>query len=202
MKSIMKDTMIITVITLIAGILLGAVYMITKDPIARQEELAKQEACAEVFAEADSFESLGETDPELQAYVSGECGYDAQVIDEVLAAKDASGEVIGYVLNVTSGGGYGGDISFAMGVTLDGTLNGISFLSISETAGLGMNADTDAFKGQFAGKQADEIVFTKTGASADNEIDALSGATVTTTCVTKGVNAGLAAVKYLEGGNS
>ena len=76
MKSIMKDTMIITVITLIAGILLGAVYMITKDPIARQEELAKQEACAEVFAEADSFESLGETDPELQAYVSGECGYD------------------------------------------------------------------------------------------------------------------------------
>lgn len=202
MKSIIKDTAIITIITLIAGILLGAVYTITKDPIARQDELAKQAACKEVFADADSFESHGEVDEALQAYVSEECGYFAQTLDEVFAAKDASGEVIGYVINVTSAGGYGGDISFAMGVQADGTLNGISFLSISETPGLGMKADTDDFKSQFAGKKADVIVYTKTGVSAENEIDAISGASITTKAVTNGVNAGLAAVKYLEGGNS
>lgn len=89
-----------------------------------------------------------------------------------------------------------------MGVQADGTLNGISFLSISETPGLGMKADTDEFKNQFVGKQTDAIVYTKTGASADNEIDAISGATITSSCVTNGVNAGLAAADYLEGGNS
>lgn len=202
MKSIIKDTIIITVITLVAGFLLGAVYTITKDPIARQEENAKQAACREVFVNADSFESIGEVDEALQTYLVDECGYTAQTIDEVFEAKDTAGEVIGYVINVTSGEGYGGDISFAMGVQGDGTLNGISFLSIAETPGLGMKADTEEFKSQFVGKQTDVIVYTKTGASADNEIDAISGASVTTGAVTNGVNAGLAAVKYLEGGNS
>ena len=83
----------------------------------------------------------------------------------------------------------------------DGTVNGISFLSISETAGLGMKADTDEFKGQFADRNAASFSVTKTGASADNEIDAISGATITTNAVTKGVNAGLAAIEYLKGGN-
>lgn len=202
MKGIIKDTAIITIITLIAGLLLGAVYTITKEPIAVQDALAKEAACKEVFADAEGFESIGEISPELQAYVSDTCGYASQTIDEVFAAKDAAGDVLGYVINVTSGGGYGGNISFAMGVQADGTLNGISFLSISETPGLGMKADTDEFKNQFVGKQTDAIVYTKTGASADNEIDAISGATITSSCVTNGVNAGLAAADYLEGGNS
>jgi electron transport complex protein RnfG len=62
-----------------------------------------------------------------------------------------------------------------------------------------MNADTDAFKSQFVGIQADQIAFSKTGATADNEIDALSGATITTTAMTNGVNAGLAAFRSLGG---
>ena len=202
MNGIIKDTIIITAITLIAGILLGASYMITKDPIARQEELAKQKACQEVFADADSFEAYGDVEEDLQAYVSTECGYAAQSIDEIFTAYSASKEVVGYVINVTSKEGYGGSISFAMGVDFDGTLNGISFLSIGETPGLGMKADTDEFKNQFVGKKADVLVYTKTGAAAEHEIDAISGATVTTNAVTNGVNAGLAAVKYLKGGNN
>lgn len=204
MKGIIKDTIIITAITLIAGILLGASYMITKEPIAKQEELAKQKACQEVFADADTFESLGAADAALQTYVSEECGFAAQNIDEVFVAykKSSSEEVAGYVINVTSNEGYGGSISFAMGVQIDGTLNGISFLSIGETPGLGMKADTDAFKNQFVGKNADALVYTKTGAVHENEIDALSGATVTTNAVTNGVNAGLAAARYLKGGNN
>lgn len=200
MKGILKDTAIITIITLVAGLLLGAVYTITKEPIAVQEALAKEKACKEVFVDAESFEAVSELDPALQAYVSEECGYASQTIDEVFTAKDEAGNVLGYVVNVTSGGGYGGAISFAMGVSADGTLNGISFLSIAETPGLGMKADTDEFKAQFAGKQVDVISYTKTGASAENEIDAISGATITSSCVTNGVNAGLAAARYLEGG--
>ena len=97
--------------------------------------------------------------------------------------------------------GYGGDIQLSMGVRMDGTLNGISILSISETAGLGMNANTDAFKGQFADKNVEQFTYTKNGASADNEIDAISGATITTNAVTNGVNGGLLTFQYLKGGN-
>lgn len=201
MKRIIKDTTIITIITLIAGILLGAVYSITKDPIAEQELKAKEKACREVFQDADTFGAYASIEEELLTYVTDECGYSAQLIDEIFTAKDASGQEIGYVLNVTSNEGYGGAITFAMGVSKDGTLNGISFLSIAETPGLGMKANTEEFKSQFVGKKADCLVFTKTGAAAENEIDAISGATVTTNAVTNGINAGLAAVKYLEGGN-
>lgn len=202
MKGIVKNTVIITLITLIAGVLLGLVYEITKDPIAKQNELAKQEACEKVFDGAESFDAVitGE-DADIQAYIT-EAGYTAQTIDEVMEAKDASGNVLGYVLTVTSGEGYGGDIQFTMGVKEDGTVNGISFLSISETAGLGMKADTDEFKGQFADKNVTSFTVTKTGASADDEIDAISGATITSNAVTNGVNAGLAAFEYLKGGNS
>ena len=200
-NEIIKNTVVITLITLVAGVLLGLVYEITKEPIAVQNELAKQNACKAVFAEADNFEALisGE-DAAIQAAVEA-AGYTAQTIDEVMEAKDASGNVLGYVLTVTSGEGYGGDIQFTMGVKADGTVNGISFLSISETAGLGMNADTDEFKGQYAGKLVDSFTVTKTGASADHEIDAISGATVTSNAVTNGVNAGIAAANYLKGGN-
>lgn len=201
MKRIIKDTYIITIITLIAGILLGAVYTITKEPIAYQEMLSKEKACKEVFADAASFEALEQVDEELKSYLSDECGFLAQSMDEIFLAKDANGEHIGYVLNITSSEGYGGAISFAMGVKNDGTLNGISFLSISETPGLGMKATSNEFKNQFIGKKADSLVFTKTGAVSEHEIDAISGATVTTNAVTNAINAGLAAVKYLEGGN-
>lgn len=202
MKSIVKNTVVITLITLVAGALLGLVYTITKEPITKQDELAKEKACNAVFEEADSFDTLvAEEDPAIQAYIE-QSGYAGQTIDEVMEAKDASGNRIGYVLTVTSHEGYGGDIRFTMGVQEDGTLNGISFLELSETAGLGMNAAKDDFKNQFSGKQVESFSVTKTGAASDREIDAISGATITSTAVTKAVNAGLSAVEFLKGGNN
>ena len=52
-NTILKDTLILTVITLISGLLLGLVYQITIDPIAEQKEKEKQEAYMAVFADAD-----------------------------------------------------------------------------------------------------------------------------------------------------
>ena len=129
-----------------------------------------------------------------------EQGFEAQKINEIMEAKDASGETLGYAVNVTTSEGYGGDITFSMGVQLDGTLNGISILSISETAGLGMNATKDEFKNQFSDKNAEAFEVTKAGASADNEINAISGATITSKAVTGGVNAGICAFNYVKEG--
>ena len=199
-NTIIKDTLILTLITLVAGGLLGMVYEVTKEPIAQQAEKEKQEAYKAVFEDADSFEVCVEADDaDLAAYLT-ENGFEAQTVNEVMEAKDASGETIGYALSMTTSEGYGGDISFSMGVTLDGTLNGISILDINETAGLGMNATKDEFKGQFAGKQVDAFEVTKSGAASDNEINAISGATITSKAITGGVNAGLCAFEYVKEG--
>ena len=198
MKKILKDAFALLMITLVAGILLGFVYSITKEPIAVQEQLTKERSCQEVFADAATFENDTE-DLESATAAMKAAGYEVQTLSEILVAKDASGNTLGYVLSLVDPEGYGGNISFMMGIRLDGTLNGISILSIGETAGLGMNADTDAFKSQFANKKVEKFTFTKTGSTSDSEIDALSGATITTTAMTNGVNAGLAAFSSLGG---
>ncbi len=199
MKEMMKNTGILLAITLIAGLLLGLVYQITKDPIAEQEAKAKQEACKEVFADAASFENVELADIDMASW-SGQ-GYAKETVDEVMSAQDASGSLLGYVVTVTTKEGYGGDIQFALGIRLDGTVNGISILSISETAGLGMRAE-EVLKPQFADKNVEKFEYTKNGATSENQIDAISGATITTNAVTNGVNAGLYYFQTeLEGGS-
>lgn len=202
-NKIIKDALALTLITLVAGVALGGVYEITKDPIAKQEAQAKAEAYEQVFTDAAAFEAV-EMDDTLTKTIRDQLdqeGYKAQSIEEVMRAEDQSGETLGYAFTVVTSEGYGGDIQFSMGVQNDGTLNGISILSTGETAGLGMNADTPAFKDQFVGKQVEKLQYTKNGATQDDEINAISGATVTTNAMTNGVNAGLCAFRVMEGGD-
>lgn len=202
-NKIIKDALALTLITLVAGVALGGVYEITKDPIAKQEAQAKAEAYEQVFTDAAAFEAV-EMDDTLTKTIRDQLdqeGYKAQSIEEVMRAEDQSGETLGYAFTVVTSEGYGGDIQFSMGVQNDGTLNGISILSIGETAGLGMNADTPVFKDQFVGKQVEKLQYTKNGATQDDEINAISGATVTTNAMTNGVNAGLCAFRVMEGGD-
>ena len=202
MKGMIKDALILFAITLIAGLMLGVVNDITKEPIAQQEQKAKNEACQNVFAEADSFEAQELADSAQIEQALTDAGISGADIDELMEAKDASGALLGYVITVTDHEGYGGDIQFSMGITNEGTLNGISLLSISETAGLGMRAG-EVLVPQFADKNVSKFTYTKTGATADSEIDAISGATITTNAVVNGVNAGLAYFdKILKGGSA
>ena len=202
MNKIVKNTLILTAITVVAGLLLGVVYGVTKDPIAKAQEEAKQEAFRSVLSDAETFESDTEFDADAASALLKENGYTSDDISEVAEGKDSSGETVGYVVNVTSHEGYGGDIQFSVGVSTDDTLTGISILSIGETAGLGMEADTDEFKSQFIGKQVNKFEYTKTGSTKDSEIDALSGATITTSAVTNAVNAALRTIRFLTTGGA
>lgn len=187
-KSMIKDALILFAITLAAGLLLGFVYDVTKEPIAQQKAKAKAQACKNVFAAAETFEPMLSEDGSTAYFMAGK---DSNVdIDEVMQALDSTGQLMGYVITVTDHEGYGGDIQFSMGVTLDGTLNGISLLSISETAGLGMKAG-DVLVPQFTNKKVESFTYTKSGSMSDSEIDAISGATITTNAVVNGVNSGL-----------
>lgn len=202
MKNTIKDALILFAITLVAGLLLGVVYDITKEPIAAQKEKAKTQACQNVFETASSFETYENFDMEAASVVLAEAGITGADIDEIMYAKDASGSVLGYVITVTDHEGYGGDIQFSMGVTNEGVLNGISLLSISETAGLGMKAG-DVLVPQFVNKQVERFSVTKSGSTDDSQIDAISGATITSNAIVNGVNSGLAYYRNkLKGGSA
>lgn len=196
-KVMLKEAGILFAITLLAGLILGFVYELTKEPIRIQQELAVQRACKAVFAEADSFEALKYTVTEDMA---AELAGNGVEIGTVFEAKDTAGAALGYVVETTSKEGYGGNIVLYVGVKNDGTLNDISLLEISETPGLGMLAE-DVLVPQFSNKQVDVFTYTKTGSQSISEIDAISGATVTTKAVTNAVNGGLkVAAKLREGG--
>ena len=170
MNKIIKNTLILTAITVVSGLLLGIVYDVTKEPIAQAQERTKQKAFQTVLPEASEFTSSNFDEKEA-AKILKENGY-TDDITEVAEATDKKGKVIGYVINVTSHEGYGGDIEISVGIASDGTVKGIEMLSIGETAGLGMKAKDAEFKG-------------------DDKIDAISGATITTNAVTNAVDSAL-----------
>jgi len=118
MKGIIKDCLILFVITLIAGAALGVVYDITKEPIAAQEAKKKVEAQQGVFAEADTFDAV-----EIDEAIASSIVANGVTIDEAYDAK-AAGAHAGYVVQATSPNGYGGNITLMVGVTADGTCNG------------------------------------------------------------------------------
>lgn len=183
-KNMMHDALILFAITLVSGLLLGLVYQVTAEPRRLQQEKKIQEACQTVFAQAQRFEELAYTPgEELTQQLAG----DGVKLGTVYQALDEAGGFLGYVIETTSGEGYGGSITLYVGITQEGSLSGISILSISETPGLGMRAE-EVLVPQFAEKPAAEFTYTKTGSSTDSEIDAISGATITTKAVTNAVN--------------
>ena len=175
-KEILKPALILCVICLLSTAALAGVNQLTADTIAQQQVITEQESRRQVLPDADSFE-------EKDGYAVGLAG----------------GETVGYVF-VTSAKGYGGDISVMVGVLGDGTVAGVNILSINETAGLGMNAKNQSFLDQFLGKSG-EIGVAKNNPS-DTEIQALTGATITSSAMATAVNTALSLYAEIGGGQN
>ena len=189
MNKIIKNTLILTVITVVSGLLLGVVYGITKEPIAAAQENTKQEAYRAVLTDASEFVEYDGFDADTASGLLADSGYSSDAVTEVVEGLDDSGEIVGYVISVESSEAYDGTLSLSVGIAADGTVKGVEMLSISETAGLGMKADEAEFKDQFKDKKVEKFTYTKNGAAADDEIDAISGATITSNAVTGALNA-------------
>lgn len=216
MKSLIKDALVLFGITLVAGLMLGLVYEITLE--AREEQAAKARLNAfktvftEYFKDNEEYKSLDYknltfTDVDLSAIDSlkdelKKAGLTSKKVVVNEAVKATIGDkYVGYAITVTSRGGYGGDIKFTVGFLLDGTVTGISYLSIAETAGLGMEATNSSFINEFVGKKGGAFVVNKDNSgNLPNEIDAISGATITTRAITLGVNAAYVTFTSIEGG--
>ncbi len=192
-SELIRDAIALFLITLVSGLGLSYVYEITKEPIAVQAVQKTLEANQEVFAEAASFEE----DEQLMQLLEGtdlvsiNSDYSGVTINSINKAYSSNQELLGYNINVSTSAGYKDGIKFVYGYSLDGSIKGIAFLSISETAGLGMKAKEPKFLDQFLNKKVAQFAVSKTGATSEDQVDAISGATITSKAVTYAVNAGI-----------
>ncbi len=194
-NTIVKDAAILFIITLIAGVALGAVHAITLEPIEQATIAATNKTYSEVYPEASEFENTDEltaaveqANTEVDTWGLGNKAGKLSINDAMIA-KDASGNPVGYMIIATSGEGYGGDIKMTVGISNEGKVTGIGFLTINETVGLGLKAKDADFRDQFVGKDASgAIERVKTGNANDQQFNSISGATFTSTAVGLALN--------------
>ncbi len=193
-KTIPRSAVILCGITLIAGVCLSGVYQLTKSTIEEQQLAANAESYRQVCPDAENFvydDNLSAAVEALGGEVYG-TDFGRAYINEVIVGEDASGNVVGYVISATSADGFDGTLTMSVGISPDGTLNGIAFTELHETPGQGMLCDEDEFRNQFSGVKVDRFILNKAGGStADNEIDSVSGASTTSGAVVNAVNAAL-----------
>ncbi len=181
MKEIIKLGLVLFLICGIAAFALGLTNEATKDLILDNTIQANIEARKEVFPNADDFEEL----TDIEEFVSAN-----PQVAEVFKAVEG-GEHVGFVIK-TLPSGYGGALEVIVGFDLDGVLTGVRVGNHQETPGLGANAQTEDYYSQYNGLVVSETVnVTKVDVvEGNNEIKALSGATITSDAVTNGVNLG------------
>lgn len=162
---VLRLTLTLFLITTVVAGLLGLVNYMTADTIAGKVAQKAETAMRQVL-EADAYEpvELPEGSAVTAAYRAGEKGY---------------------VVRVTPNG-FGGAIDMMVGIDRNGSVTGIAIVSQSETASLGANCTREDFRAQFTGKSG-TLAVSKDG----GEIEALTGATVTSRAVTDGVNTAL-----------
>lgn len=160
-----------------------------------------QEGFRKSFPEADSFEVMDfeliqDCNKELASSDFGDVGVDAAA-----AAKDRDGALMGWVVNAHSKDSYMGNVAVSVAFESGGTIRGLEFLVLEDTPGLGMRASEDVFKEQFEGKGGEALTVTDSGNPGDSQIDAISGATITSKAVTNAVNGAMYYVHhYTEAG--
>ena len=176
---------------------------VEKDLNTTDEERANelQEGFRKSFPEADSFEVMDfeliqDCNKELASSAFGDVGVDAAA-----AAKDRDGALRGWVVNAHSKDSYMGNVAVSVAFESGGTIRGLEFLVLEDTPGLGMRASEDVFKEQFEGKGGEALTVTDSGNPGDSQIDAISGATITSNAVTNAVNGAIYYVHhYTEAG--
>lgn len=181
-KDMFKLGLNLLIISAVAALLLALTNSVTASTIAQRNEQANAEARKLVLESAQDFEKVKDVKTDNSKGVE---------VSEIYEAKDASGNTVGYTLKVLPSG-YGGTIELMVGIdSAKGQVSGINVVSNSETAGLGAKSTDPEFSDQYKGKPLEELSVLKNGTPGDTEIKAISGATITSTAVTNGVDAAI-----------
>lgn len=188
MKENIRLGIILAIITSIAGLLLGFVHETTKDAIAANGKMTKEQLSL-IMPKADKVIDFPFEKQE------------GSNITEVLEATNNANKE-GYLINVITKG-FHGPIEIMVGISLDEKITGMSIVNHSETPGLGSKIEKNNFSDLFRDKSSKEdLKLVKTPPSADNEIQGISGASISSTAVIKGVNEAISYYKNtIVGGN-
>lgn len=193
-KDIIKPALILAIICVFFAGALAYVNGITEPIIEENTRIAEQESLKNVFAHAEKF-----SEPIPAEELKAEGFMVSDKIKKVYEAQNG-GELTGYVVEVSSRG-YGGEIKMFVGIDKTQSITGVVLTSHNETPGLGAKGAEPKFKDQFIGSIPEKEFFViKTASSADNEIQAISGATITSRAVTSGVADAVALVRSMAGG--
>jgi len=177
--SIFEITINLTVACFISGAIIAAVYFVTAPVAVKTAAGIKTDAMKSLVLNAQKFNPVkGKT-------------------EWFTAEKD--GKVIGYVVPAEGQKGYAGKIEMLVAVTPAGKIIDFTILDSNETPGLGQNASKDPFKSQFKGKAAKDLVVTKDPTKVDN-IQAMTGATISSKAVTNGIKEAVQEVTQYQGG--
>ncbi|NLG52409.1 MAG: RnfABCDGE type electron transport complex subunit G [Clostridiales bacterium] len=188
-KDVIKVAFILLAICAACALALSLVNEITRARIEDQRKIAFEQAMNYVLP-AEAYDHVDISAIELDKSVS-----------EVYEAKDSDGTPLGYCVK-SAPLGFAGEVQIVVGIDNDDKITRVDIVSMSETPGLGTKAKDEKFLSQYAGK-AGIITVVKGEASAEeNEISAITGATVTSKAVTSGVQAALDAVALIKGGAS
>lgn len=165
---------VLLTITVVAGLLLAFTNGLTLPVIAEQSALAAEASRGAALPAAESFEQI-------------ETAEGAPV--DWCYAGVAGGEVVGHVAQATVGG-FGGEIEVIVGMDKDGVITGISVggSNFQETAGLGEKTRSEEFRSQYIGKIAPLRVIKAGQAAAEDTIDAVTAATISSNAVNGAVN--------------
>lgn len=174
MKEIVKLGLILFLISAVAAASLGFVNAVTKGPIEKSGKLADIETRKTLLPEASNFEEMKIQSPDKYPLIT-------EIYE---GTKD--GDACGYTFK-TIPKGYAGVVEVLIGIDAEGTITGVSIGNQKETPGLGTKAKDIRFNGQYLGKNS-QLSVIKAGTPKDNEISAISGATITSKAVTSGVN--------------
>ena len=188
-KKYMRDMVPLVVICLVSALLLASFNLLTKDPIQQNSQRAAEETRTRMLPIASSFEAMEVTE--------------GSNMDSVYQGLDASGEPVGYVIQTTVNG-YGGEVVVTLGMDMDGVITGVDVggENFSETPGLGALAKEPEFTQQYIGKKVPLTLVKGNEPKGENTIDAISGATRTSSAVNGGINLAGKYISDLSGGGS
>lgn len=189
MRDILKTGIILLIICFIAAMSLAFTNEVTKDRIAEQRMMANELAKKEVLPSADRFEDMtGELLDKVLV--------DFPPIIEAYIGYDSNDAIIGVVFKSTPTA-FGGAVEVITGISMSGEVTGVRIGSHQETPGLGAKAAEEQFFGQYAGKSSETHIGVSKTAASGNDIQAITGATITSNAVTVGTNASIDAFKML-----
>ncbi len=190
MKKIIKLGIILLVISFIAAAALAFTNELTAPEIKKQRTAASELARKDVLPTAESFEAV--TPEQLATLVAN----NPNVQEAYVGMKGT--EIVGYVVK-SNPTGFSGPVEVVAGIAVDGTIAGVRMGTNQETPGLGSVAKTPGFYEQYNGMKTDQPIGVNKTTSTEYEIQAISGATITSRCITKGVNNAIEAIALLSG---